>query len=323
LRKKRHHYVPKVYLKAFSDKDGKMFVHLKDAPEKIIHQSPDNAAFHKYYYSQPMPDGGRNDDILEDLFSEMESGWPRIVDKLRTRHDLNSETDALVTFMALQRARVPASRDATERMDAALVLATAKLLESEGRLPPKPVGFEDLLDHVTVTIDPHRSLHAMVDVVRAFGTIFGLIGIGALHNLTDVPFLTSDNPVIWFDGSAAEEEIQPYRVQPEGPIVFLFPVSPDLIIYGHSSIRERFAAYGIDHSNLEDPEIVAMMNRQICRFGYEAIFSRDAGRELFIQEFADLSPVLRTERREKDQGRALVFNEMVFGRRSRKVKWRA
>jgi hypothetical protein len=67
--KKRHHYVPKAYLKSFCDDSGKLLVYRKDDPSKAIPLSPDNTAFHKYYYSQPLPDGGKDYNVLEDFFS--------------------------------------------------------------------------------------------------------------------------------------------------------------------------------------------------------------------------------------------------------------
>ncbi len=73
MKKKRHHYVPKAYLKYFCDGKGKLRVYRKDEPDKVIHQSPDNTAFHKYYYSQPLPNGGKDHNTLEDLFAELEA----------------------------------------------------------------------------------------------------------------------------------------------------------------------------------------------------------------------------------------------------------
>ncbi len=76
MEKKRHHYIPKAYLNFFTDRDGKVFIHLKDEPEKFIHQTPDNTGFHKYFYSQPLPDGGRDNNTLEGFFSKVEDKWP-------------------------------------------------------------------------------------------------------------------------------------------------------------------------------------------------------------------------------------------------------
>src|SRR5438093_4688610 len=98
MEKKRHHYIPKVYLKRFCDDTGKIYVYRKDDPTKAIQLSPDNTGFHKYYYSQPRPDGGKDHNALEDLFSTVETKWPSIVDQLHRRQNVN---DALHDIFVL------------------------------------------------------------------------------------------------------------------------------------------------------------------------------------------------------------------------------
>lgn len=196
MNKKRHHYIPKSYLKFFCDNAGQVRVYRKDDPCKIIQLSPDNTGFHKYYYSQPKPDGGKDHNALEDCFSKIEDKWQGIVDRLHRRENVNDSLVDIFQFMILQRARVPASRDAIERIDAERMLARARRLDAAGKLPPKPKGFEGILSRVEVSINPHQSIHAMVPVAQSIGQVFDRIGFGALHNKTEIPSLTSDNPVI-------------------------------------------------------------------------------------------------------------------------------
>ena len=54
MNKKKHHYIPEAYLKAWCDVDGKVRIYRKDDPYKVIRQSPENFGFHKYYYAQPV-----------------------------------------------------------------------------------------------------------------------------------------------------------------------------------------------------------------------------------------------------------------------------
>jgi len=318
--KKRHHYVPKAYLKFFCDEQGKVRMYIKDDPGKFVYQSPDNAAFHKYYYSQPLPEGGKDHNTLEEFFSSLETKWPRIVERLGLRENINDSLEDVFAFIALQRVRVPASRDACEMLLAESVKATARLLDAAGKLPPKPKGLEDILNHLEVSIDPHKSIHSMVDMIRGVERVFNQIGIGALHNITDIPFLTSDNPVVWFDPSSPEAEMRPYVLQVGRPVVLLFPVTPNLMIYGHSSMRERFAYEGFKSSDMSVRKSVKMMNRQICRFAYKAVFAQKAGQEAVINKFADTSPVLRTQTIADANG-ATVLHQYVFGKRKRKPKW--
>jgi hypothetical protein len=222
--------------------------------------------------------------------------------------------------MILQRARVPASRDVAERLEAERTLATVRRMDAAGELPPKPDGFEDILDHVEVPINPHQSIHAMVSIIRGGGQVFDRIGFGVLHNRTEIPFLTSDNPVIWFDPSVQDADLQPYVLRPDGPVLLLFPISPSLIIYGDMPMRDQFASEGLVIADLTDIGLVEAINRQVCRFGYQTIFAQGAGQERLIQAHAALSPIIRFDRIAIKKGEIIPF-QMVFGKRERKPKW--
>jgi hypothetical protein len=318
--KKRHHYIPKAYLNFFCGQDGMLHVYPKNQPGKVFLQAPGNVGFHKYFYSQPVPDGGMDHNTLEDLFSTFEEKWPPIVEQLQTDGNVDDSLEDIFAFMALQRARVPASRDATERMDAAAVKALMIALDRDGELPPKPEGLENIINDVKVSIDPHRSIHAMLQVFQGIEKIFDRIGLGVMHNSTHIPFLTSDNPVVWFDPSQAEAEMRPYAVSVDGPIVLLFPVTPKLMIYGSTMLKSQFNRTGLGVGRLDRRELAITMNRQICRFAYKAVFAQTIGQEALIQEHSATSPVLKTTTGQHDNGQ-FVLHEMIFGRPDAKPKW--
>jgi len=318
--KKRHHFVPNAYLKFFCDEEGKLRVYLKDKPSTVIHQSPDNTGFHKYYYSQPLPEGGKDHNTLEDFFSELEAKWPPIVERFLKQENVNDSLQDIFNFIALQRVRVPASRDACEKIMAEMVKANTRILDAKGMLAPKPEGFEDILNRMEVAIDPHQSIHAMAWMLQGAAEVCEQIGISTLHNTTDIPFLTSDNPVIWFDPSVPEAQMRPYGLLPKGPIVLLFPVAPNLIIYGGSSMRERFVSEGLVYSKLSNRKFVKTINRHICRFAYRTVFAQRTGQEALIRKHADVSPVARTQTGPGEIVEYLVC-DWVFGVREQKPKW--
>ena len=305
---KRHHYVPIAYLNSFRDDEGKVFVYRKDDPKKPFHQKPDKTGFHKYYYSQPLPEGRMDHDKLENFFSQIESGWPSIVERLQRCEKVDeSIIDDISQFICLQYARVPGNRDFVENIYADGVKVMMQQLK----------GFEDMTDRVEVVIDPHQSILAMPNMLGAVGEILDEIGLDVIHNETDIPFLTSDNPVIWFDPSIPDEELQPYHIQPGGPIMMLFPIAPNLMIFGGSFLREKFARYGMEHVECRNCELVNKFNRCVCRFAYEIVFARDRGQETMIEEHADVSPVLEPTRIE-----SYTVHQRVFGRRKRKPPWK-
>ena len=318
MKKKRHHYISKAYLKSFCDDEGKVWIYRKDDPKKPFRQKPDNTGFHKYYYSQPLPEGGMNHEALENFFSEIETPWPPIVERLQKREKIdNGMMDEICQFICLQFARVPANRDFAERIQAEMLKSMMRQMDARGEFPPPPKGFEDILDHVEVSIDPHQSIWAMRDMLGAVREILDQVGLDVIHNETDIPFLTSDNPVIWFDPSVSEEEMQPYNIKSDGPIMLLFPVSPNLMILGESFLLEKFIHYGIEHVECKSHEFVNKCNRCICRFAYETVFARNKGQETMIEEYADISPVLEPTR----IGPYLV-HQRVFGKRKRKPAWK-
>lgn len=319
--KKKHHYVPEAYLKAFCGKDEQLAVYRKDAPTEPFRSRPGEVAFHKYYYAQPLPDGGRDTNRLEDQFSELESKWPPIVDALAASEIVNNRLEDIFAFVALQRARVPAARDAAEQILAASVMATARKLEVEGKLPPTPKECENLLNDVVVSIDPHQSIHAMLYIIKAMGQVLHRVGLVVLHNQTDRDFITSDNPVIYFDPAVSNEALKPYGLQRNGNVVLMMPVAPKLMLFGTSWDKARFAECGIEHCAIVDCDKVAAMNEKVVRFAYEAVFAGHEPDEGMIEAHAAQSPVLKATHLPLASGLGIQF-EHVFGQRAKLPKWK-
>ena len=318
---KRHHYVPKAYLKAFCDKGGKLRVYRKDCPNEPLHQVPDATQFRRYYYSQPIPHGGQDNNALEAAFASIEAHWPETVAKMHARCDVNDRLENILQFIALQRVRVPASRDATESMLAQTVKDTMKVMLTNGKIPPPPPGLEDLPTQVQVAIDPHRSIHSMVPMLETIGKLFSLIGFAAVHNNTKWPFITSDNPVLWFDPSLPFDEQRPYTIHPDGPVFLAFPVSPKLALIGSTQYKGYFRTHGLRHSDVSDEGMIYDINRQVCRFAYEAVIAQDAGWDDLIAQHAGVSPIHEAVTIPMARGMA-TLHRMAFGPRVPKPKWR-
>lgn len=320
--KKRHHFVPKAYLNAFCDQKGRLLVYRKDGPQEPLHVVPDATQFRRYYYSQPIPEGGQDNNTLEAIFSAIESDWPETVAKLHQRKDVNDRLENIFQFMALQRVRVPAARDATEAMLAQAVKDTMKVMLANGTLSPPPLGLEDLPNKVQVSIDPHRSIHAMVAMMQGIGQLYSMLGFVAVHNSTKQPFLTSDNPVLWFDPSLPFDDQQPYTINPDGgPVFLVFPVSPKLALVGSTEYKDIFSRHGLSHSDVPNETWVNLINAQVCRFAYEAVIAKSTGQEDVIAKYTNISPVHEAISQQIGKGMATIHRQ-VFGPRLAKPKWR-
>jgi hypothetical protein len=261
-----------------------------------------------------LPEGGQDNNTLEDFFSTIESTWPPLVDRMRSGSATSSDLEALYNFMGLMRVRVPAARDMVEILLAEQIKATARRLDQTGKLPLKPKGQEDILDHMSVSIDPHQSLHAMPALARGFGIVLDQLKFEVVHNETDVSFLTSDNPVAYFDPTVQEASVLPYQVRPPfGSIELLFPVDPDTVLRGCTG------PHALRHVTLTDRQSAKRINRFAARFGYRFVFSRDQTHEALITKHAGSSPVLKANVAPNPTSGPSF--ESVFGVRPIKPKW--
>lgn len=323
--KKKHHVVPATYLAGFTDNAGKLYEYRKDDPSNPNYNIPREVGHRRYYYSQPMPSGGMDNNSLEDFFDkELESKWNNLLSKIRNKESLDqNDHELLFQFVGMLRVRVPAARDAIEHKLAELVKTTAKQLDKMGKLPPKPPQLEniDLLKDVQVSIDPHQSIHAMATMMKGFGVVLGAMGFRILENKTTLPFITSDNPVCVFDPDISEKKMLPYVINPNRMrIELILPLDDKHILHGHSDYKDSYIQHGITYKTLNSKKDIKRFNRLICKFGYEKIFASSTEHEALIKKYSSLSPILKIDRIAVDGGQ-LNISTSIFGKRSKLPKW--
>lgn len=163
-------------------------------------------------------------------------------------------------------------------------------------------------------------LARMVNHKDSFTRMIDQLGLVVVHNATSRSFLTSDNPVVWFDPSVPFSDQRPYSVSPSGPVVMLFPVSPTLLLLGTRDSATHFREHGLTAGDVPDENWVEHI-AQISRFAYEAVIAAGRGQEDIVLEFANVSPVhdATTVAVAKD---AWAFPQLLFGARKPKPKWR-
>lgn len=319
MTKKRHHYVPRAYLKAFCDPSGQLTVYHKDAPGESFRQRPATAALQKYYYSQPTPDGDRDNDRLENLFCEYESEWPPIVESLRDGRDANDKIASIAAFIALQRARVPATRDACEAFMASMLRRVVNKV-SEQHPSSLPEKLRSVVDSASIAVNPHESIHAMVHVINGTAQVLDQIGLSVVPNPTARPFITSDNPVAWLDPEQPAAEARPYALATGGKAALLFPIAPDALIYGHSDFKREFDQHGLLMTAPATTDFVDEMNWHLCRFAYRAVFASEDSFGDLVEEHRDASPIVRSTSVAGDDS-GLVLHRYGWGRPEPKPRW--
>lgn len=317
--KKKHHYIPIAYLSPFAGEQRQLWVYDKDRSGTPFKSRPSQIAFENYYYSQPLMAGGQDNNTLEDLFSTIETDWTPLVRLLAARAPIGELATSFFNFVALLRVRVPAIRDAIELQLAESVRATYHILDRAGRLPPLPAGIT--FDQVNVLIDPHRSLMAMEPLLKGVADLYERIGFEILHNHTDMDFITSDNPVVYFDPDPSEADLRPYTVPPGRRIELLLPLTPRLLLRGTTELPVFREGDEFRHTDLTNRDAVNRVNRLVARFGYRFVFAAAAGFDELVSNFADQSPILTFESLPAPTG-LVQTSRFVFGPRPGKPKWK-
>lgn len=307
--RKRHHYLSVTYMEGFTRSD-RLWVYRSDAPERPHRTRPTETGFENYYHSFVGEDGVRDDHQFEDLWGRVESVWPATRRALRAERVSPAVSFNTLGLTMLQRVRVPAARDRRALLLGAKLRAEVQVLERLGRLPADLQRYAGQLDTVPVGINPDQTLSAIRDDMKEFGDLCFQLGFIVLHNKTDLPFITSDNPVCVFDPSLTLEERRPY--QSEGATALMFPIDSHHLLYGHSGVRPPNQILG--HRQIHDQWQVEEVNRIIARFAYRFALAGDRTSDAAIAEQSHVSPTASYEVRTVGKNVEIEW-ENIFGPR--------
>ncbi|WP_432769906.1 MAG: DUF4238 domain-containing protein [Sphingopyxis sp.] len=321
---KRHHFVPETYLEGFCDGGGYLWVGRKDDPQNSLRLRPKNVALRGYYYSQIRDDGTR-DNRIEGYLSRIEGDWFNLRAKMTDWKKLTPEDcGKLWNYLAMQRVRVPAARDAAEALLAHKGMLEFYKLDEAGELAPYPEGVPDIVQMTRMSINPQASIEAMGEMLRGFKALIGRIGFQIIHNETKQIFLTSDNPVAIFDPNIPIKKMKPYVLSRRGgEIELVFPVDSKTLLWGHSKFHSWHAAKGPRHIRLKDITQIRRFNRIAAKFAYEIVVARDGSHSQLLRTYADASPVLGNVIGWTGGEPPEDMPTMMFGPRLKKPKWKA
>ncbi len=320
---KLHHYVPQVYLKRFTGEDGRLTAYRKDDPTNPHPKLPREVGAQNNYYAQPRADGSL-DRGLEDFFQRTERHWTSIVESFEASGQLPADlVEPFYEFMGAMRVRGPASRDAAELAYAEQVRMAGELMERRGDLPPPPPGLEEVLSmkNLTLAVDPHQSIHALPHMLAGFVRVLEHLGFCLVRNDTAVDLITSDNAVVYFDPTVPEDRLRPYGIENGPPIELMFPITPKLLIVGHSDWAGAHSHAHFRQLRCTATNTIRRANRHIARFGYREVYATNRAHDALVVRWAEQSPIVRNIRLETDSGSGLV-TQWMFGPRPTKPKWR-
>ncbi|KEO90548.1 hypothetical protein EH31_10700 [Erythrobacter longus] len=285
--RKRHHFVSVTYLESWVDEMGKLQAYRSDNPAEPLHVGPKNTGFEKYYYSQLREDGSRDNDSFEDLFGNVETRWPMVLEAVDAGAFDPNVLHWLYSMLTMMRTRIPAARDYNEALMALETRTGFKVLAEMGKLPNKLKRYEDELDTVEVTVNRQRTLGTMSEDMRRFADMTRRLGFEILSDDTGTDFITSDNPVAYFDPDDRGIR-KPYIENTK--VELYFPLSPRHVLHGANRLK-RFGPIP-RFRKISDRTKVHAINRITSRFAYRLAFAGDRSNDDLIQRHAATSPVL-------------------------------
>lgn len=288
---RKHHFVSVTYMDGFTNEGGRVHVYRTEAPEAPLFMQPSAIGYENYYYSQPLPEGGQENHRFEDLWSSIETVWPETVRALQARRLSPAISFNVQGMQAIMRARVPATRDRVALMLEAKLRSECKILEELGALPPEYERYAGQFDTIPVGINPHETLLAMEGEFKAFGDLCFRLGFEVLHNATDTPFLTSDNPVCSYNPKQTPSVRRPY--DHSGEVELIFPITARMLVRG---TNKRGPANVISrHRNITDKQLVRRLNRTIAQFAYRMTIAQDRSSDDLVRAHAALVPTIQTD----------------------------
>jgi hypothetical protein len=289
---KAQHWIPKSYLRPWTDpqtpKGQEPFLHVF-SKDGLVHRrkAPTNLFTETDLYTIKLPDG-RRDLRLERGLSSLESAFSAMrADFLAERRQLpEARFVKFMAFVAAMHSRTPAIRDhllrfwsdaqeQMERVERRMRMATAEERKRAASVSLPHSGPSMTLDDVrAITARPME--HTLGASIAAEFPLLMRMRCVVLCSTEGAAFITSDNPVIWFD---------PYwhRKPPifrsasfsDPHLEITMPLSPEqtlLLMHGIPGLE-----YGIEYVNVGANE-VREMNRRI-RFHCDKEF---VGRTEFV-----------------------------------------
>lgn len=303
---KQHHYIPQVYLKEFADRSGFVSVYDLWQHGRLVRTTPNNVLKEKDLYTQPVHADHRFDTSFETLFSKIESKWPLLLPKIRNRVPMTEPERAdLYEFVISMRVRVKNTLKAASRL--LQEMAELGIGEADEPLPEDVLQFfrtaapdlrpregranilaSDLIQAglLEVAVDPHRALTALPYLVQSTMPVFARVGLlSFLHNKTNLDFITSDNPCIYFFRRESGE-LDPYSVSPTGDFEFYFPLTPRLAIRS-ATFSKRSVVHRDEHSS----SVVGQLNLLVAQFADRYLISGSPIDADLASAFPDVCPV--------------------------------
>ena len=256
--KRNQHYVPKCYLKNFSNNDKFITTFIHSKSRFIEKASLDSVAFREYLYGKDL--------VIEKMFGKLEGEWNKTFKIIANDEDVPDKKigDVLyqiISFIAFQYSR------------------TLKIFESQKSLGDflKDYTYKNSASYDSAEQLLNRYLPKGYNVMEApvnqgFVIIETLkeLNLLLLENKSEFDFVTSDNPVALYNDFLVKRGYKSNYALGSMGICVLLPLTPKVCICLFDSKvyfpTNNDMVYSVSEENVKE------LNKLFCRNDYELIF---------------------------------------------------
>ncbi|MEZ3162280.1 DUF4238 domain-containing protein [Halorubrum miltondacostae] len=310
--RKKQHYVPKLYMRGFTDTE-KLPSYQLDHRQEFQPTSIDNLCYEDYFYS--------DDSEKEEATMKIEDRFAAVLQELRNEQTLSAldseeEWMFLLTFLTHTHKRTKNAKKESQEFTQKLLRLWLEANEGamEGGDEEMRQKALEMLEEDKIQIK-NSPAFPMGELVSMYGPLLiGDLEVALLRDATEMGFIFSDHPVV-LDNPMFQDEIRDAKTgfQTRGIQIFC-PISPDLTLMMYDP-----DCYHIPGTGVVDvgSDVVTDLNKFQIVNTLDAVFYQTEGRESEIRvlhdEVEDLRPEYMTQvdRFDSDDPQFDTDNEVV------------
>ncbi|MBI1937009.1 MAG: DUF4238 domain-containing protein [Ignavibacteriales bacterium] len=296
---KNQHYVPKLYLRNFCKHKDQVAVYFKSSGTSFFTNIVNIANENYFYDDDEIDKSAQSIQVLEKYFHPLEDRMKIILNTLLNRLNASKyvgfsddERIDISMFLVYQFMRTKEQREIFGQLNQELIQMYAdEFIKSEGEDPTKyKVEIDGKYFHTRILLDESLMDKLTLSLYKKLWVI--------LDNQTEMPFLTSDHPVVKY-GHLGNEIRSMSGFNSRG-VEISFPLSPKYLL---SIIDEEYANSMIHLDDnvikVDDQRVLHYNSLQIIK-SYDQLFSNINSFGL-AKEILEEEPVLKDPNRSRVQ----------------------
>ncbi len=247
--KKRHHFLSKFYLKGFSNPRTRLLSVYEKGKHEYFSTNPINVAVKKDYYSFLNDKGEKDSESIEGIFEIIEKPTAKIIKKIISEESLDEENRLIFSyFLSICLTRVPNFRENFENVYNHLIQKTTSIIagnresfdesiknfeEKTGQkmtVPNEELRQFVLGNEYEIKVNPQVSVETF-KLAKELAPVFFDMKWLFLRATDEYDFLTSDNPIFYFDPMHQADSFYGVGLANKN-IEVSFPVSKEIAFLG-------------------------------------------------------------------------------------------